>query len=273
VYIRSLLAVLAAASLLFVGAAPASHQHAHAGLASARTSLPGFASAAGAPPAWPLPGGAAAADARQNLLRLEPFIGGRWVAEGVLSGGHRYSAERRYEWDLDRRFIRIRQTLTVDSVTVDEESVIGWDPSASELRFWSFASDGSFAEGRERPAEGDNRWIFEGRTIGGSTGEWRATTLLLDPGSFSVLLEVRNGGDYQPLMTMAYRRIDDPAPAPADTTAAVDTTAVRTDAAAARIDTLAAGAAASTFRRMVDQTEPMDQKPRIRLTQLSHGAG
>lgn len=177
-YIRSTLAVVAAASLLLSGAAPA---------------------------------------AQQNLLRFEPFIGGRWVAEGVLSGGHRYTAERRYEWYMDRRFIRIQQRLTVDSVTVDEESVIGYDPSANELRFWSFASDGSFAEGRERPAQGDNRWVFEGRTIGGSTGEWRATTLMLDPGSFSVLLEVRSGGDYQPLMTMAYRHIDDTAPSPPDT--------------------------------------------------------
>ena len=168
---------------------------------------------------------AAAPTAQQNLLRFEPFIGGRWVAEGVLSGGHRYTAERRYEWAMDRRFIRIHQTLTVDSVTVDEESVIGYDPSTNELRFWSFASDGSFAEGRERPAQGENRWVFEGRTIGGSTGEWRTTTLLLDAGSFSVLLEVRNGDDYQPLMTLAYRHIDDPAPTSPDTTAADTSTA------------------------------------------------
>jgi hypothetical protein len=200
------------------------------------------------------------APATQSLLRFEPFIGGRWVAEGVLAGGQPYTAERRYEWHMDRRFIRIHQRLTVDSVTVEEESVIGWDPTTNALRFWSFASDGSFAEASEQPATGDNRWIFEGRTTGGRSGEWRMTTLLLDPGSFSVLLEVRAGDAYQPLMTLAYRHIPDaPASAPADTTVAVDTTAVR-------IGRWSAARCPSTFRRMVDRTEPMDQKPRIRLT-------
>jgi hypothetical protein len=168
--------------------------------------------------------------AAQSLLRFEPFIGGRWVAEGVLSGGQRYTAERRYEWFMDRRFIRIDQRLTVGEVTVEEESVIGWDPSTNALRFWSFASDGSYAEAREQPATGDNRWIFEGRTTGGRSGDWRMTTLLLDPGSFSVLLEVRDGADYQPLMTLAYRHIPDPpADVPPDTTVQADTTAVRID--------------------------------------------
>jgi hypothetical protein len=180
-------------------------------------------------PAVPGPAAALAAAARQSLLRFEPFIGGRWIAEGVLSGGRRYTAERRYEWHMDRRFIRIQQRLTVDSVTVDEESVIGWDPSTNALRFWSFATDGSYAEAAERPAPGDNRWVFEGRTVGGRSGDWRMTTLLLDPSSFSVLLELREGGDYRPLMTMAYQRVADRAPPPPDTTVRVDTSGVRTD--------------------------------------------
>jgi hypothetical protein len=180
-------------------------------------------------PAVPGPAAAHAASVRQSLLRFEPFIGGRWIAEGVLSGGRRYAAERRYEWHMDRRFIRIHQRLTVDSVTVDEESVIGWDPSTNALRFWSFATDGSYAEAIEQPAPGDNRWVFEGRTVGGRSGDWRMTTLVLDPSSFSVLLEIREGGDYQPLMTLAYRRVADPAPPPPDTSVRVDTSGVRID--------------------------------------------
>lgn len=164
-----------------------------------------------------------------NLTRFEPLIGGRWIAEGELGGGRRYTAERRYEWLLDRRFVRLFQKLTVDGVTVEEEVTFGWDPAAGLLRMWSVASDGSFAEGAEKPAEGANRLVFEGRTVGGRTGQWRTTMLIIDPGSFSVLLEVRSdAGTYEPAMTLAYRRVADITP-PADTTTAVDTLPVRRD--------------------------------------------
>jgi hypothetical protein len=174
----------------------------------------------------PWSGGSAAAT---NLARFEPLVGGRWVAEGELGGGRRYSAERRYEWVLDRRFVRLHQRLTVDGVTVEEESTFGWDATENQLRMWSIASDGSFAEGRERPAEGENRWVLEGRTVGGRTGEWRITTLLIDPGSFSVLLEVRNGGGFEPAMTLAYRKVADTASPPDTTVVRPDTTIIRRD--------------------------------------------
>jgi hypothetical protein len=65
------------------------------------------------------------------------------------------------------------------------------------------------------------------------------TTLLLDPSSFSVLLEMREGNDYQPLMTLAYRRIADAAESAApDTTVRVDTTGVGIDTTGVRIDTM-----------------------------------
>jgi hypothetical protein len=196
-------------------------------------------------PAAPGAGPDVPAEQTQSLLRLEPFVGGRWISEGVLTGGHRYTAVRRYEWFMDRRFLRIHQRLTVDSVTVDEEGVIGWDANANELRFWSFASDGSFAEGRERPATGDNRWVFEGRTIGGRGGEWRLTTLLVDPSSFSMLLEVRNGGTFAPALTLAYRRVAEAR----DTIATPDTAAIRIDTTAVRRDTTAVGSDTMAVRR------------------------
>jgi hypothetical protein len=169
----------------------------------------------------------AGAAAAVTLARFEPLIGGRWTAEGELGGGRRYTAERRYEWILDRRFVRLHQRLTVDGVTVEEEVTFGWDPAAESLRMWAVASDGSFAEGEERPAPGENRWMFEGRTFGGRGGEWRTTTLLIDPGSFSVLLELRNGNAYEPAMTLAYRKAADPVIAPDTMPVQIDTTVVR----------------------------------------------
>jgi hypothetical protein len=142
--------------------------------------------------------------ANERLLALDPFVG-RWVAEGELSGGRSYTAERRYEWTLDRRFLRIHQSMTIDSVIVEEDMVIGWDPAAEALRIWSFASDGSFADGTERPAPGDNRWIFEGTTVG-INGEWRTTIFLIDPATFSLLLEIRTDGEFVPAMTIAFRK-------------------------------------------------------------------
>lgn len=198
---------------------------------------PGFASNRAEPAGFPLLDGptidsgpwSGSPAAPASLARFEPLVGGRWVAEGELGGGRRYTAERRYEWLLDRRFVRLYQRLTVDGVTVEEEATFGWDPAENQLRMWSVASDGSFAEGRERPAEGENRWILEGRTVGGRTGEWRMTTLLIDPGAFSVLLEVRNGGGFEPAMTLAYRKAADIAPAADTTTVRSDTTDIRRD--------------------------------------------
>ncbi|MGH7504825.1 MAG: hypothetical protein ACRELX_04210, partial [Longimicrobiales bacterium] len=177
-----------------------------------------------------------------------------------------YTAVRRYDWLLDRRFLRIHQRLTVDSVTVDEEGVIGWDATTNELRVWSFASDGSFAEGRERPAIGDNRWVFEGRTIGGRGGEWRITQLLIDPSSFSMLLEVRTTGAYEPALTLAYRRVAEAL----DTVPPPDTTTVRIDTAGVRRDTIPIPTDTAAVRRDTipehNRLRPFEAPPRRRVT-------
>jgi hypothetical protein len=147
-----------------------------------------------------------AQQSRERLARLAPLVGGTWVSEGEAPGIGRYTARRTHEWALDSSFLRVRQTMSFDTATIEEEMLIGWDPAEGRIHTWSFASDGSHSEGYEVPGEDTRRWVTEGRTVGGRGGEWRITLFLFDVDAFSLLLEVRSARAFIPGLTLAFRR-------------------------------------------------------------------
>jgi hypothetical protein len=55
-------------------------------------------------------------------------------------------------------------------------------------------------------AVGENRFVFTGRTHGARAAEWRMTSFIIDEGTMSVLVEVKGARDFQPAMTLAFRR-------------------------------------------------------------------
>jgi len=141
-----------------------------------------------------------------ELRRLAPLVGGVWFAEGEVAGAGSYRAERRHEWALDSTYLRVRQTIAFDTLTIAEELLIGWHEAEQRLHVWSFASDGSHSEGYTVPGDDPRRWTVEGRTIGGRGGEWRTTLFMFDDDAFSLLLELRSGREFVPGLTLAFRR-------------------------------------------------------------------
>jgi hypothetical protein len=137
---------------------------------------------------------------------LAPLVGGIWEGEGELPALGRFRAERTHEMTLGNRYLRIRQTMTLaDGRTIEEETLIGWDAEKERYTLWGFSSDGSRSEAMGE-AVGENRFVFTGRTHGARAAEWRMTSFIIDEGSMSVLLEVKGARDFQPAMTLAFRR-------------------------------------------------------------------
>ena len=141
-----------------------------------------------------------------ELRRLAPLVGGVWVAEGEVPGAGNYRAERRHEWALDSTYLRVRHIMVFDTLTIEEEQLIGWHEAEQRLHVWSFASDGSHSEGFAVPGEDPRRWIVEGRTIGTRGGEWRTTLFMFDDDAFSLLLELRSGREFVSGLTLTFNR-------------------------------------------------------------------
>lgn len=148
----------------------------------------------------------AAQDAVGPLQVFAPTTGGTWIAEGDQPTLGHYTVERTHEFTLGGLYLRIRQTMKLsDGRTIEEETLIGWDPSSQRYTLWGFASDGSRTDALGIASE-PNRFTFSGKTYAGRTRDWRMTTLLIDDSTMSVLLEVKNGNDFAPALTLAFRR-------------------------------------------------------------------
>ncbi len=137
---------------------------------------------------------------------LGPLVGGIWEGDGQLPSLGQFRSARSHEFALGGRYLRVKQTISLaDGRSIEEETFIGWDPDASRYTLWGFASDGSRSDATGE-AVGENRFVFTGRTYGARASEWRMTLFIIDAGSMSVLLEVKVGRDFEPAMTLAYRR-------------------------------------------------------------------
>lgn len=152
---------------------------------------------------------AAPAAAQDGPLRsFEPLMDGAWVADGEQSALGKYRARRTYELALGGRYIRVLQTITLpEGNVIEEETLIGWDPERERYTLWGFASDGSRTDALGL-ATAENRFVFTGQTYGARSGDWRMTTFIIDESSMSVLLEVKSRNQFEPVMTLAFRRTE-----------------------------------------------------------------
>jgi uncharacterized protein (TIGR02246 family) len=95
----------------------------------------------------------------EHLRGLEWAVG-EWVdeTEGPEMG------HATFEWSPDGNFLISTQDVTVKGTEVSHATEwIGWDPSTSQIRSWSFVADGAFGE-NTWSNEGD-RWIIKTNAI------------------------------------------------------------------------------------------------------------
>lgn len=87
----------------------------------------------------------------EQLKQLEWMVG-NWVdADGSSS------IESSCRWTTNRNFLmRTFKVVIADRVDFEGTQIIGWDPSVSVIRSWTFDSDGGFGVGRW--TEGENSW-------------------------------------------------------------------------------------------------------------------
>lgn len=89
-------------------------------------------------------------------LRGLDWAVGEWVDQGNGSEIDRV----RFEWSEDRNFLISTQDVTMKDTLVSRATEwIAWDPAASQLRSWSFVSDGSFGQGTW--SNEGNQWIIK----------------------------------------------------------------------------------------------------------------
>ena len=98
-------------------------------------------------------------DNYEHLRGLEWAIG-EWVDEGDgPETGH-----VTFEWSPEGNFIISTQAVTVKDTLVSRVTEwVGWDPSVSQVRSWSFEADGGFGEG-VWSNQGD-QWIIKTNVI------------------------------------------------------------------------------------------------------------
>jgi uncharacterized protein (TIGR02246 family) len=90
----------------------------------------------------------------EQLMELEWMIGS-WIDQDENA-----TIQTDCEWTKNQNFINRSFAVVVgDQVDLAGMQIIGWDPSAKQIRSWIFDSDGGFAEGRWT-RKGD-RWLIQ----------------------------------------------------------------------------------------------------------------
>lgn len=83
------------------------------------------------------------------LDELEWMVG-QWVDQGEAA-----TITTNCSWTKNRKFLTRSFKITMDDqVTLEGTQVVGWDPIESQIRSWTFDSEGGFGEGR---------WIQDGK--------------------------------------------------------------------------------------------------------------
>ena len=103
-----------------------------------------------------------------HLKELEWMIG-TWI-----DSDDQGRVETTCEWTRNQNFITRSFAVSIqDRIELAGMQIIGWDPSAKQIRSWVFDSDGGFAEGRW--AKKDNRWFV--KTTGTTPDGLRSTSV------------------------------------------------------------------------------------------------
>jgi uncharacterized protein (TIGR02246 family) len=115
-----------------------------------------------------------------TTLRDIDWLIGSWSAK-TDNGEVRTS----YEWDEDKKFIRMRFTITKKGETITGSEMIGRDPRTGQLRAWLFENDGGFGESMW--TWDGKRWLIEAGGVQSSGAEMTAVNILtpIDKDSFT----------------------------------------------------------------------------------------
>jgi hypothetical protein len=162
-----------------------------------------------------------------QLDALAPFVG-YWVAEsrlqkdipGLATAGDRVVIPMLYTWTLDRQFLAIAYSISVNDTTlVRYRGMMGWDPVNRQIRSWGFDSNGAQTSAYwTRTANG---WTAHVTAVQPNGKETTSLLRRVDQGADAFTLELTDQMDGGPggrdAWRMEFRRgqeeeIDRPAP-------------------------------------------------------------
>jgi uncharacterized protein YndB with AHSA1/START domain len=187
-----------------------------------------------------------------HLAPLARYVGGEWVADGVLPDGQAFHAREVYEWTLDGRAMRARLYMQRPDGSEYHryESLCAWDAAAGAIVYHGYASDGSISHGEIHIlADGTHNYPSARGADGARTG-FRNTVRFIDDNTFHwTLFQQDGGGEERAVIEATWRRqtASGSAPAPAARgPAAADTIAPHTGARSSAGDLPGPGIAVET---------------------------
>jgi uncharacterized protein (TIGR02246 family) len=90
----------------------------------------------------------------EHLKELEWLVG-TWIDEDEQA-----TIRHESNWTKNQNFLtRSFAVIAGDQIDMSGMQIIGWDPSAKQIRSWVFDSDGAFGEGKW--TRKDNRWLIQ----------------------------------------------------------------------------------------------------------------
>jgi uncharacterized protein (TIGR02246 family) len=107
----------------------------------------------------------------EHLKELEWMIGS-WIDQDDAA-----TVQTDCEWTKNQNFMTRSFAVVIgDQVNMAGMQIIGWDPSAKQIRSWVFDSNGGFSEGTW--TRKDNRWIIQSHGTLPDGGKSSATNVL-----------------------------------------------------------------------------------------------
>ncbi len=135
-----------------------------------------------------------------DRLKGHDAFAGKWAGSGSTSDGQEFETEQTSRWVLNRNF------LLTDSVTKAGGQVIfearalrAWDPSAQEVKQWSFNSWAGMSES-VLAKRGEGSWVEQAKGIGMPGTEYSAKIALTFTGenAMKVVMTDQKVGDETP---------------------------------------------------------------------------
>ncbi|MFQ5709221.1 MAG: hypothetical protein ACE5HO_17325 [bacterium] len=142
-----------------------------------------------------------------QLHRIMDLFGGTWVGEGTATDGGKFKTELKFEWTLNKRFIKVTNFITANKKSqLYAETTYGWQPVLRQIVFWSFDNDGNINEGVATLDESTLHHEWRSFSGNGQIKDWQSRMVRVRPGFAAfTLLEPRAEGWVESL-TIKYRR-------------------------------------------------------------------
>lgn len=101
-----------------------------------------------------------AAEPTQGSTLAEPLEALEWMVGTWVDKGDDTTIVTECSWTKNRKFLKRSFQLKVDEkVTLHGDQIVGFDPSANQIRSWTFDSEGGIGEGVW--IQDGNRWLVK----------------------------------------------------------------------------------------------------------------